>query len=34
MMLVPPIDANGEENGALRRLVGKMGEVYSMGWST
>ena len=34
MMLVPLVGANGEENGALRRWVDKMGEVYSMGWST
>lgn len=31
MMLVPLVDANGEENGALRRLVDRMGEVYSTG---
>jgi protein BCP1 len=31
MMLVPLVDANGEENGTLRRLVDRMGEVYSTG---
>ena len=31
MMLVPLVDANGEENGALRTLVDRMGEVYSTG---
>ena len=27
MMLVPLVDGSGEENGALRRLVDRMGEV-------
>ena len=31
MMLAPLVDANGEENGALRKLVDRMAEVYSTG---
>ena len=31
MMLVPLVDADAEENGALRRLVDRIGEVYSTG---
>ena len=30
-MLAPLVDANGEENGALRGLVDRMGGVYSTG---
>ena len=30
-MLVPLVHADAEENGALRRLVDRMGEVYSTG---
>ena len=31
MMLAPLVDADAEKNGALRRLVGRMGKVYSTG---